>query len=203
MEQTGYENKMIEVSITEYYHALVQHDWYSSWSSDLEVYWAGEVSYESLRQVALSNGPPFAWLMAEYKKRYFSGKAWGCESLPMLTAPERPAVSAMIDLRADYECLEFAPAEGTTEESIMERAYNMGALAYPGSEVPSLIHGVAPLRGAWTKGQHEAVELFKSLKPAGVMVRLLAAQKLACERGRAEAAIQVDCDYETPFPVDS
>ena len=79
----------------------------------------------------------------------------------------------------------------------------MGALAYPGSEVPSLIHGVAPLRGAWTKGQHEAVELFKSLKPAGGMVRLLAAQKLACERGRAEAAIQVDCDYETPFPVDS
>ena len=87
------------MGIVEYYHALVQLDWYSSWSDDPQTYWAGEVGYEALHVVALNNGPPFAWLMTEYKKRLFSGKPWGSEPLPMLTVPDAPTMDVTIDLR--------------------------------------------------------------------------------------------------------
>lgn len=166
-----------DMSIVEYYHALVQLDWYSSWSDDPQTYWAGEVGYEVLHEVALNNGPPFAWLMAEYKKRLFSGKPWGSEPLPMLTVPDAPTMDVMIDLRADYECLAFSPVAGTSVKSILDRAFNMGALTCSDSKVPHLLKGVPLLSEAWDKGQREAVDLFKALRPAGLMVKLLAAQK--------------------------
>lgn len=182
------------MSIVEFYHDLVRIDWFSSWSDDPQVYWAGEVAYEALHEAALSNGPSFSWLMAEYKKRVFSGKPWGTAPLPMLDVPEEPTLNALIDLRGDYERLAFALVS-TSAEPILERARYMGALAFDEQDIPRLIGSVDALREAWARGQQEAIDLHKALRPAGLMASLLKSQKASHERADAAAAVEDDGDY--------
>jgi hypothetical protein len=179
------------MSIVEFYHELVHHDWFSSWSDAPQVYWAGEVSHEVLHEVMLSNGPSFAWVMAEYKKRAFSGKPWGTDPLPKLDIPVEPSLNAMIDLRGDYERLAFALVS-TSAEPILERARYMGALAFDEQDIPRLIGSVDALREAWARGQQEAIELHKALRPAGLMASLLKSQKASQERAEAAEAVEAD-----------
>jgi hypothetical protein len=183
------------MSIFEFYHALVRLDWFSSWSGDSLAYWAGEVSYEALHEVALKNGPSFSWLKTEYKKRVFSGQSWGTEPLPMLAVPVEPSLHAMIDLRADYERLAFASV-GASANPILERARYMGALAFDEQDIPRLVGSVGVLREAWARGQQEAIDLHKALKPAGRMEQLLAMLKKHQDRADAAAAVEAenDCD---------
>lgn len=174
------------MNIVEFYNELDAHDWFSSSSDDPQVYWAGEVSYEVLHEAALSNGPSFAWVMARYKKHRFSGKPWGTEPLPMLGPPVEPSLRALIDLRADYECLAFA-SDRANEESILKRAQYMGALAYDETDIPRLVGSVYALREAWLSGQQEAIALHKELRPAGLMASILQSQKRSKERAEAAA----------------
>lgn len=174
------------MNIVEFYLSLVNHDWNSSWSEDPQEYWAGEVSYESLHEHAVHNGPSFAWVMVEYKKRLFSGKPWGTDARPLLVAPLQPSLDTMIDLRADFERLAFT-SEGASEDLVLERARYMGALAHDISEIPGLIGSVAALREAWERGQQEAIELHKTLRPAGLMKNILKSQKASQSRADATA----------------
>jgi hypothetical protein len=186
------------MSIVEFYHSLVQQDWFSCWSDAPQVYWAGEVSNESLHETALINGPSFSWVLAEYKRRVFSGKPWGTEPLLMLNVPVEPSLYAMIDLRADYERMAFA-SFGASAEPILERARYMGALAHDESEIPRLVRSVPALREAWAMGQKEAIDLHKSLslRPRR-MTSLLAAQKASQDRADAAAVVDAenDCDED-------
>lgn len=175
------------MNILEFYQELVHHDWFSSWSDAPQVYWAGEVSHETLHETALSSGPSFAWLLAEYKKRVFSGKPWGTDPLPTLGLPVEPSLNDMIDLRGDFERLAFSPV-GVSAEPILERARYMGALAFNERDIPRLIGSVDALREAWETGQQEAIALHMSLRPAGRMSELLAAQKRSEDRADATAA---------------
>lgn len=174
------------MNIVEFFHDLAHHDWFSSWSDDPQVYWAGEVAHEALHEAAIRNGPSFAWLMAEYKKRVFSGKPWGTAPLAMLDVPEVPTVNALIDLRADFERLAFSSL-GVSEESILKRAKSMGALAYDETVIPRLVGSVDALREAWMGGQQEAIDLHNALRPEGLMTSLLQSQKKAKERAEAAA----------------
>lgn len=182
------------MNVVEFYKELVQHNWFSSWSDAPQVYWAGEVSHEALHETALSHGPSFAWVMAEYKKRLFSGKPWGTDPLPQLGLPVEPSLNDMIDLRGDFERLVISQV-GVSAKQILDRARYMGALTFNECDIPRLIGSVDALREAWEAGQQEAIALHMALRPAGRMTQLLAAQKASKDRVDAAAA-EEDEDWQ-------
>jgi hypothetical protein len=183
------------VSICEFFETLKNHDWFTSWSDAPLVYWEGEVRSELLHELALANGPAFAWLNSEFVKFKFSGKPWGTEKLPEPMAPIEPSLGAMIDLRGDYERLAFAPAGAGCSARLLERARCMGALAFDQPDIPRLISSVEPLHEAWRRGQQEANETYQSLRPAGRMAKLLAAQEAAKNRAQAQLEEEAEPDW--------
>lgn len=185
------------VSIFEFFETLERHDWFTSWSDAPLAYWEGEVRSEALHELALAHGPAFAWLMSEFVKCKFSGKPWGTEKLPEPLQPVEPLLNAMIDLRGDYERLAFAPVGGDCSAPVLERARSMGALSFDQPDIPRLISSAEPLHEAWERGQQEANEAYQSLRPAGRMPALLAAQEAAQNRAQAQLEEEAEPDWES------
>ncbi|MDU8387919.1 MULTISPECIES: hypothetical protein [Pseudomonas] len=191
------------MNITAFYQLLMNEDWHTSWSDDPSVYWAGEVSHERIHQMALTHGPAFAWLLSEFRKREFSGPAWGTTNLPHLPPPTEPTISALIDLRADFEQLAFVSGEQDAS-CILGRCKYLGAIYPYGDTVPALISSVGALRKIWREGQNEAVLAHQSLRPAADLDELLRTQtesldrqKRALQGDRMEGDVNVSALHPT------
>ena len=74
------------ITLTEFYDALLKHDWHYMYSDDSEVRTRGWDIIQQLRSWTVTS-PEHQTMLAGFEAHYSSGIGFGTEQLPL---PERP-----------------------------------------------------------------------------------------------------------------
>lgn len=78
---------MNNVTLTEFWEMLNNHDWYYMMSDDIRVERSGQSNWHRLLNIATKGGDPYGELMEAFRSHYFTGKPFNTEQTPK---PERP-----------------------------------------------------------------------------------------------------------------
>tara|TARA_R110002124_G_scaffold128157_2_gene288523 strand:+ start:7436 stop:7972 length:537 start_codon:yes stop_codon:yes gene_type:complete len=168
----GHENHI--QALAAFHNSLLKTDWYTSASDDHSVYMQGEVYFTSMTELALKNGPAFAWMREAFRAHAYSGEPWGTEKKPVPLVPSIPSHNELIEIRSAYELYCLLPSAQARRQAIIEQVYQLGAHTSELDFEPALITSSNDLNQAFVRGQADA---YNALVKLVTQFQLLATHK--------------------------